>query len=160
MSVIEKAVDFEEERRRQEREDEEVCSAGPRDEPRVRIPEGEYKAEYLRGDKAPYKDEGEKIYLYFEIVEGEHRGVVLFRAYNVYDSYPLDSDYYKEWTIANGSPPKRTDRMTPRVFRDKTFLTLVRDTKPQCKGTEIKGEALCYSKIGRIIGEVERDEWL
>ncbi|PYV74385.1 MAG: hypothetical protein DMG96_20355 [Acidobacteria bacterium] len=37
------------------------------------------------------------------------------------------SKYYAAWVEANGGPPKRKDRLPPKVFRGKAFLLRIRD---------------------------------
>lgn len=125
---------------------------GPKDAPRPHIPEGEYEAVCIEKNIAPYKNHGDKLYLKYEILSGEHKGTILFRAINFeYDSFSLNTDYYTEWSLANGAPPKRIDRMTPRVFLNKSFLIKVRNAKPKYDDGTEKDEMFQYSVVDRII---------
>jgi len=39
------------------------------------------------------------------------------------------SRYYAAWVMANGGPPRRRDRLSPRVFKGKWFLLRIRDVR-------------------------------
>ena len=52
--------------------------------------------------------------------------------------------YLKEWVRANGSPPPRGDRLSPRVFRHRMARVEVDDTDP-------KKSPIPYSVVRKII---------
>jgi hypothetical protein len=61
------------------------------------------------------------------------------------------SDYYKEWVIANGgNPPKRKDRMSPKIFVEKIFDVRVRTVK-QDRDSDPLHRNLRYSVVGKIL---------
>ena len=51
------------------------------------------------------------------------------------------SRYFLEWIRANGGPPTRADRLSPRVFTRRMATAEIRDTN----------SAACYSVIQRIV---------
>lgn len=83
------------------------------------LPAGEYVAAY-RGAQRRYCFGQPKVELDFEIVEPAGQRslhVPLFAVLPTRGRIPVSSKYYALWLMANGTPPRRGDRMTPRVFR-------------------------------------------
>ncbi len=82
------------------------------------LPAGSYVAAY-RGDRRGRWFGQAKVELLFEIVEPlAQRGlrVSLFATLPKRGQVSSRSKYYALWLQANGGPPRRGDRMTPRVF--------------------------------------------
>jgi hypothetical protein len=58
-------------------------------------------------------------------------------------------NYWAAWVRANGGPPKRNDRLSPRVFEGRYSLVRVADTtKTHCEGTGNPQES--YSVIRNV----------
>lgn len=60
------------------------------------------------------------------------------------------SKYYKAWVKANGGPPKRTDRMSPTIFRRRYARVSVVDVETDSDHVVME-ENQRYSKIGEIL---------
>lgn len=123
-------------------------------EPRPRIPKGEYEAVCIKKDISIYLGSEKKLYLHFQIIEGNHQGVKLFAAYKYYKPFPTGSKYYTDWSIANSGLPRRRDKMSPRVFLNKLFLVRVKDAMPRYEDRTPKPDMFRYSVIDRIIEKV------
>jgi hypothetical protein len=80
------------------------------------LPEGEYIAAYRGFTKRDYYGQA-KIRLDWEPVEGTGAStrIPLFATLGRHCSQR--SKYYGLWVKANGGPPRRGDRMSPKVFR-------------------------------------------
>ena len=107
------------------------------DRPRPRIEPGSYRA-YARFAKGPYLDRftgrwtvlvlwdvmadnfdtiARDVPMFFSLGEGKR------------PKAGRSSRYFHEWCVANGGPPRRDDRTSPRVFTNRFARVLVRDTK-------------------------------
>lgn len=66
------------------------------------------------------------------------------------------SKYFKDWTRANGGPPKHGQTMSPEAFvnPDLVFTVQVSDAVKDAENT-VKDGALVYSRISKIL-EVKR----
>ncbi|GAI89792.1 unnamed protein product, partial [marine sediment metagenome] len=123
---------------------------------RPQVPAGEYRARVLTYDLfSHYRFTGDlKLHLHLKVLLGDDdpRGhVVLTRFLNYYEKPGSGSDYYKEWVKANGGIlPSRRDRMSPAVFRGKTFAVRVVTVKNDRDRDPIEGE-LRYSKVGKLL---------
>ena len=84
------------------------------------FPAGFYLASYREAEQGTWFRQ-EKIRLVFEIIEPVAFAtllVSLFATLKRGGRRPsIDSKYYRLWVQANGGPPQRGQRMTPRVFR-------------------------------------------
>lgn len=125
-----------------------------------RIPDGKYLAVctrtfWHRGSRAS----GERIYIYFNILDGPHAGTEL-RLICRPSRYPT-SNFYRSWSIANDSPPRsRNTRLSPKIFKQKVFRILTGTVKPRHRisgpdGKQRPGEFLpehlWYSKVEAIL---------
>ena len=59
-------------------------------------------------------------------------------------------NYWPAWIRANGAPPKRTDRMSPKVFEQRYAVVVVADTTKTHKAGSIDPD-LSYSVIREVI---------
>ena len=85
----------------------------------IDLPTGEYTAAY-RGAKRGQWFGQQKVLLLFEIVTPVHSAgitIPLFATLPTERRLSQRSKYYGLWVKANGGPPLRGDRMSPRVFR-------------------------------------------
>lgn len=90
-----------------------------------KIKHGIYEAQCVEIKKGQYY-KWNKIYLKFQIIQGEYMGVELWIPFNLYDKVTRASKYYEAWVVANkGIRPKPNDRMSPKLFRDKIFKVKV-----------------------------------
>lgn len=145
-------IDWDAEPSQPVKNEKEFKCAGPKEDPRPLIPEGSYEAVCIKHEISPYLGKGKKLFLTYQIIQGEYMGIKLFQAINHnYNAFSPSTKYYTEWTIANGDMPKRKDKMTPRIFKDKAFLVKVKTTKPKYEDGEYKPEKFHYSTVERII---------
>lgn len=64
------------------------------------------------------------------------------------------SKFYKHWTMANGEPPRKGQRMNFDVFVDKFFMAQVEKVTKDSKGA-LKPDAEIYSRISHFIRREE-----
>ena len=60
------------------------------------------------------------------------------------------SEYYRAWTIANESPPRKRESMSAQVFRGKIFSVKIGDTTRRHDGRE-HSPAEVYSTVKEIL---------
>ncbi len=60
------------------------------------------------------------------------------------------SNYWSAWVKANGSPPNRRDRLSPRVFQGRFATVLIEDTR-QNHRTRIMSEDERYSVVRDVL---------
>ena len=58
--------------------------------------------------------------------------------------------YWGAWIIANGGGPKRSDRLSPRVFVNRYATVLVGDTTKDFKQSSV-GEGAAYSVVRNVL---------
>jgi hypothetical protein len=63
---------------------------------------------------------------------------------------PAKSKFWRAWTIANGAPPKRHDRMSLNVFKNRLFLVQIRDVIKD-RGQNRLGDVVRHSVIEAIV---------
>ena len=120
-----------------------------------RIEPGEYDAVCLKTEIGRSWGGRRDIYLRFRIYDSEYEGTELFMKC----SYPKTKDkkmsyrhkYYQQWMLANGGPPAKKQRMSPKMFLNRMFKIKVVDTKrTHNDGTPLPSFAQ-YSVISTII---------
>ncbi len=134
----------------------------------VRVPDGEYLAICTRVF-GPHRSRayGTKIYLVFEVIDGEHLGKKLpmfLRPSN----FPT-SNLYRSWCLANDGPPSRNARLSPRIFLGKTFRIRTCTVRPRHRVTGPDGKLragdllpdfLWYSRVNYLISlEISPQRW-
>jgi hypothetical protein len=105
----------------------------------------------------------DRLILMFRIVEGPHAGTdVPFyvpmpksasKRRNPGRYVPAQSKFWRAWTIANGAPPKRHDRMALSVFRNRLFLVQIRDVIKD-RGQNRLGDVVRHSVIEAIVERI------
>lgn len=114
------------------------------------VPEGIYQATAIRHEYYPYYDRS-KLSLWFQIVDGPHEGKELFMSFNINKKIFPSSKYYKTRLIASkGLKPRRNDRMSPNIFKNKLFTVKVRTVSKGFKGNILSIEDR-YSVIDELI---------
>ena len=108
---------------------------------------------------------GPKFYLTFTLLDDAHAGIALPMFFR--PSHFPTSRYYRAWLIANGRPPSRNARLSPRVFVNKVFRVLVETVKPRIQITGENGKQRPgpeypathhYSKVSALLSlEVTND---
>jgi hypothetical protein len=58
--------------------------------------------------------------------------------------------YWLAWSLANGGPPTRKDRLSPRVFRGRNARVIVSNTTKDFRQSAV-GEERAYSVIRRVV---------
>lgn len=118
----------------------------------IRIPEGIYDAVCHKTETARGFGGAMKIYVKFRIYGGEYEGVELFMVCN----FPKTKigkrfKYYDQWMLASGRHPSKRERLSPKIFHNRLFKVLVRDTKPKFSNGKPKPDFFKYSVIDTII---------
>lgn len=121
------------------------------------IPPGDYEVTFVKVVKMRQWDKY-KVFLWFQIESfGEWQGTQLFMPCNLQSEGKIStrSKYYRNWVIANGRKPDRSERkrMTTRVFQRKLFLAKVLTVKNDQKKLPLPPE-LQYSKIEGLLKRV------
>lgn len=125
-----------------------------------RIPDGEYLALCSRTHwDRNSRTYGERIYIYFCILEGPQAGTEL-RMICRPSGFPT-SNYYRAWSIAHDGPPRsRHTRLSHRIFVGKVFGVRTATVRPRHRITGPDGKArwgdflpkhLWYSKIESLL---------
>ena len=63
---------------------------------------------------------------------------------------PAKSKFWRAWTIANGAAPRRADRMSLNVFKNRLFTILVRDVDKDRRQNNL-GDAAKHSVVDCIV---------
>jgi len=115
------------------------------------VPDKTYEAIVVRYDRGEFYQR-KKLYLWWKIISiGPHEGKELFMAFNVFKKITKSSKYYEAWVLANkGVRPKKNDRMSPKVFKDKIFSIRTRTVISSKKQGEID-KADRYSVVDEIL---------
>ncbi len=101
---------------------------------------------------------GERIYVYFRIIEGAHTGKKL-RMHLTPSTHPT-SNFYRAWAIANDGPPTGRTRFSPRIFTGKIFRVRTATVKPRHRVSGADGKVragpplpnfLWYSKVDCLL---------
>jgi hypothetical protein len=117
------------------------------------LPAGEYLVAYRNARRFKHREK-EKVELSFEIIEPVLLAGALVPLFKTLPSGRLTQRhaYYPLWCCANGGPPKRGDRMTPRVFSG-YWRVLVEWSKPKEGGA---GQPVIRALIERVAGGPKR----
>ena len=124
------------------------------------IPAGEYRVQCLECKEFYYKTYNSiKLRLKFRIIEGEHEGTVLFKYINLTDSrtkgkykkFSPNTEYYKNWVIANNENLPPRNRMPYTIFKDGIFEAKVRNAKRRFQDGMEMPECFNYSVIAYLI---------
>jgi len=59
-------------------------------------------------------------------------------------------NYWQAWTAANGGPPPRKDRLSPRIFTKRYARVIVGDTTKNFKQTAL-AESMAYSVVRKVV---------
>lgn len=123
---------------------------------RILLPEGFYEVQCISYERGHSHRNALKLFLWFQIIYGEHQGEKLFMAVNLidpktkapYKPFPPGSKYYESWVISNfNQKPNRRDQMSPRIFKNAVFEVYVRTVKPLFPDRTEKPECFHYSVI-------------
>jgi hypothetical protein len=81
------------------------------------LPNGEYIAAYREAERGEWFSQ-QKVRLHFEIVEPAQYAAIEVPLFATLPKRPSQRcKYFELWAKANGGPPCRGDRMSPKVFR-------------------------------------------
>jgi hypothetical protein len=118
----------------------------------ARVPDGIYEVGFVRPEEKMLWGR-KKVFLYFRIIQtGDFFGLVLFMAvtFPTNGRFALSSKYLQQWSLAAGKRPTRRDRLSTKVFRNKTFLARVRTVTKDSDG-EKRCATAQYSVIDKLI---------
>lgn len=115
------------------------------------VPDKVYEAIVTRYDWGEFYQR-KKLYLWWKIISiGPHEGKELFMPFNVFKKITKSSKYYEAWILANkGIRPKKNDRMSPKVFKNKIFSIKTRTVVSGRKQGELAKND-CYSVVDEIL---------
>ena len=137
------------------RSSQEELKDGPiADELPPRIQPGKYEAICYEAKLGTSWGRAPRMFLRFRIYGGRCDGTELFMACTCNLTSKKMSHrhkYYQQWTIANGSPPRKNQRLSPKVFLNRMFQVLVRDTSRRFPNKEPYPDCLQYSVIETLI---------
>ena len=119
----------------------------------VRIPPGEYDASCYDTEKGISWGGHESIYIKFRIYCGEFDGTELFMActYHPKSEITYRHKYYQQYSMANGGPPQKGQRLSPSIFKNKMYRVLVRDTKRKFLNGQLMPAFHQYSVVDTIL---------
>jgi hypothetical protein len=117
------------------------------------VPDAEYVGVFLRAEKGRF-ERRERWFLWFAIsTQGPHVGEELYLSCPIPDgkkSFGLGSKLIAAYAIATGAMPRRRDRITKSVFRNKLFRFRTR-TVTKDKNGAVRPLADHYSVIERLL---------
>jgi len=118
----------------------------------ARIPEGRYDATCYKFETGVSFGGVRKIYIKFRIYGGDFDGVDLFMVC----TYPKTKirprfKYYTQWILATGRHPSKRERLSPKVFLNKMYRVIVRDTDPKFPDGKSKPDIFKHSIIDSLI---------
>ena len=116
------------------------------------IPDGDqYQVSFIRAEHR--KHWGGKVYLWFKLITpGEWCGEEFYMACSMPESGRLgpSSKFYQAYVLAHGQRPKRVDRLSTAVFKNKVFRVRMRQVLKTVKQTK-RTEAQRYSVIDDLL---------
>ncbi len=117
------------------------------------IPDGDdYEVVFRRAEKGQQFGQ-RKLYLWFQMVTpGEWVGQSFYMACNVprNEKWGPSSKFWLMWVFAAGRRPKRADRMSTLVFKDKVFRAKMRKVLKTSKGIS-RTPAQQYSVVDELL---------
>ena len=121
------------------------------------LPEGDhYHVYFVRAERASFGKNQQKLYLHFKVYEpSDHRDEVLWLPCNVpsHNRFGSSSKYWLLWTKIANRRPRKDEKLTTRVFKNKIFLARVRTVR-QTSRQEIRTPAQQYSIIDDLLETV------
>ena len=112
----------------------------------------DYTVMFDRAEQANYRRRL-KLYLWFQMItEGEWYGEKFCMCCNVAPKgkWTASYKYWMAWVLANGSRPKRTDRMSSVVFKNKVFRARMRTVRKTANQTD-RTPAQQYSVVDELL---------
>ena len=93
------------------------------------------------------------LYFRFRIIDGKYDGLELFMTCTYPDGkLSPNFKYYKQWMLAaERRPHKKEHHLSRKIFKDRIFRVLVRDTKPKYENGKPQPDFMKYSVIDSII---------
>lgn len=121
------------------------------DEMRIKIPPGEYQAICYDTKYGISFGGRSDLYVKFKIYGGEFDGIKLFMVCTKpTGKIPMRFKLYTQWSLALGRVPWKGQRFSAKVFRNKMYRVLVRDTKRKFSNKRVMPEYLQYSVVAEI----------
>lgn len=117
------------------------------------IPTGNYTVAFIRAEKKWLWGKRLKIFLHFEIVApSDHTNIRLFMAANAppKNQWTIGYKFFRAWVLAAGCRPRRRDRLSTQMFRNKYFLARVKTVEKTAKDT-LRPKAAQYSVIDELL---------
>lgn len=122
------------------------------------IPDGEhYEVKFVRAEQT-HQWNSDKVVLWFEMLTpGQWEEAEFFMACNVRldGKWGPSHKFAQAWILANGERPKRRDRMSTKVFRDKVFRARMRAVTKDANQRD-RTPAQQYSVVDELLEQVRR----
>ena len=117
-----------------------------------RIKKGLYDAVCFKTEIGPAWGGRRNLYFRFRIIEGEFMDVELFMTCP-YPKGKLSSNfkYYKQWMLAAGRPPHKREFLKRKVFKNRAFRIIVRDTRRKFDTGKEYPDFMQYSVVDSIV---------
>lgn len=121
-----------------------------------RIPEGKYDAFCYATEKGRSWGYRESIYVKFRLIGGKYDETEIFMVCTFQERSEINHrhKYFQQFSIANGGPPEKGQKLSPKIFLNKSFRVLVRDTKRKFSNKEPMPSFMQYSVVDTILNEV------
>jgi hypothetical protein len=132
-----------------------ILDLRPARDPEPLIEPGEYDAAAVGARVHPSIGGRYKFFLTLEIIGGEADGVrvefICALPNKGGRGVSPSSKYYRAWVTANGGRPRRKDRMSPSVFKNRLFQIRVRTVVTDHQGRPLAA-AHQYSVVDELLG--------
>lgn len=89
------------------------------------VPEGTYEVQYVSHCKRPFF-KAMKLYVEFQVCAGDHMGVRLFRAYNLYQPLKRGCDLLRDLELLSGRSARKNARLQIGLFKNRVIEVKVR----------------------------------
>lgn len=120
-------------------------------EPRVLLDEGHYFAACVGAGRFYDKRfKREVAVLRFTILEDPHIGKTVERYFNATEKVGRGSQYFREWTLTNGGPPRRRERMPLCRFLNRIYKIEVKTVVQDWQARPLPSP-LQYSRVAGIL---------
>ena len=116
----------------------------------------DYEVKFVRAEQS-HQWNGDKVFLWFEMLTpGQWAGTKFFMACNAKRDgrWGPSHKFAQAWILANGTRPKRRDRMSTKVFRDKVFRARMRTVTKDANQRD-RTSAQQYSVVDELLEQVD-----
>jgi len=117
-----------------------------------RIEPGEYTAICYRTDYAKSFGGQRKLYVRFRIWEGPHTGFELpMICTTLKSNRSYRQKLHEQWSLVLGRTPRKGERFSAKIFKNRMYRVLVRDTLRKFSNGKLKPQYMQYSVVDSIL---------